>query len=94
MNSELTPQEREQLYLLIREKLDLSGTECPEEIKNTTMVRELPGVDSMKLLRLLGAVELGFRVNLGFEAIPQVQTVQDVERLICESREHYAARAS
>jgi|SRR5689334_9857895 acyl carrier protein len=92
MNTHLSPQERERLYSLIREKLDLSGAECPEEIKNTTMVRELPGVDSMKLLRLLGAVELGFQVNLGFEAILQVQTVQDIERLICESREQYAAR--
>ncbi|MFD5134323.1 acyl carrier protein [Streptomyces olindensis] len=92
MNTHLTPQEREQLYSLIREKLDLSGAECPEEIKNTTMVRELTGVDSLKLLRLLGAVELGFQVNLGFEAMTQVQTVQDIERLICESREKYAAR--
>ncbi|MEV6874197.1 hypothetical protein [Amycolatopsis sp. NPDC051128] len=41
-----------------------------------------------------GAVELGFHVYLGFEAIPQVQTLQDIERLICESREKYAARAS
>ncbi|MEV5887331.1 acyl carrier protein [Streptomyces sp. NPDC052020] len=94
MNTYLTPQERERLYSLIRETLDLSGTECPEEIKNTTMVRDLSGVDSLKLLRLLGAVELGFRVNLGFEAISQVQTVQDIERLICESREQYATRAS
>ncbi|WHT22969.1 acyl carrier protein [Crossiella sp. CA-258035] len=93
MNIHLTPEERERLYSLIREKLELSDAEYPEEIKNTTMVSELPGVDSMKLLRLMGAVELGFRVNLGFEAIPQVQTVQDVERLICESREQYAARA-
>jgi acyl carrier protein len=94
MNTHLNPQEREQLYSLIREKLELSGTEYPEEIQNTTPVRELPGIDSMKLLRLLGAVELGFQVNLGFKAIPQVQTVQDIERLICESREQYAARAS
>jgi acyl carrier protein len=94
MNTHLTPQEREQLHCLIREKLDLGGAECPEEIKNTTVVRELPGVDSMKLLSLLAGVELGFEVNLGFEAVLQVQTVQDVERLICESREQYAARAS
>ncbi|MBB5803052.1 acyl carrier protein [Saccharothrix ecbatanensis] len=94
MNTRLTPQEREQLYSLIREKLELSGEECPEEIENSTMVRELPGVDSMKLFRLLGAIELGFQVNLGFEAIPQVETVEDIERLICESREQYAARAS
>ena len=92
MNTRLTPQEREQLYFLIREKLDLGGAEFPEEIMNTTMVSALPGVDSMKLLRLLGAVELGFQVNLGFEAVVQVQTVQDIERLICESREQYAAR--
>ncbi|MEG8178346.1 acyl carrier protein [Nocardia terpenica] len=94
MNTHLTPQEREQLYCLIREKLDLSGADCPEEIDNTTMVRELPGVDSLKLLGLLGAIELGFQVNLGFEAIPQAQTVQDIEQLICQSREQYAARAS
>lgn len=92
MNTRLTPQEREQLYVLIREKLDLSGTQRPEEITNTTTVSELPGVDSLKLLRLLGAVELGFQVNLGFEALLQVQTVQDIERLICESREQYATR--
>ncbi|EGX58609.1 hypothetical protein SZN_16942 [Streptomyces zinciresistens K42] len=92
MNTHLPPQERERLYSLIREKLDLSDAECPEGIKDTTMVTELPGVDSMKLLRLLGAVELGFLVNLGFEAILRVQTVQDVERLICESREQYASR--
>ncbi|WP_218020611.1 hypothetical protein [Nocardia beijingensis] len=48
----------------------------------------------MRLLSLLGAVELGFQVNLGFKAIPQVQTVQDIERLICESREQYAVRTS
>ncbi|MED7949760.1 hypothetical protein PUR61_10300 [Streptomyces sp. BE20] len=47
----------------------------------------------MKILRLLGAVELDFRVNLGFKAIPQAETVRDIERLICESREQYAARA-
>ncbi|MFJ2770532.1 acyl carrier protein [Streptomyces sp. NPDC087300] len=92
MNAQLSPQERERLYSLVREKLDVSGAESPEDIKNTTMVRELPGVDSMNLLRLLGAVELGFQVNLGFEAIPQVQTVQDIERLICASREQYAGR--
>ncbi|EMD24904.1 acyl carrier protein [Amycolatopsis azurea] len=90
MNTQLMiPQEREQLHSLIREKL-----ECAEEIEDTTLVRELPGVDSMKLLRLLGAVELGFQVNLGFEAIPQVQTVRDIEHLICDSRERYASRAS
>ncbi|MFE4515850.1 hypothetical protein ACFRMQ_16860 [Kitasatospora sp. NPDC056783] len=45
----------------------------------------------MKLFHLLGAVELGFHVNLGFEAIPQAQTVRDIERLICESRAQTAA---
>lgn len=94
MNTCLTGRERARLHLLIRETLDLGGAECPEEIKDTTMVRELPGVDSMKLLRLLGQVELGFRVNLGFEAIPQVQTVRDIERLIYASREQYAVSAS
>ncbi len=93
MPSHLTPLEREQLYALIREKLDLGSADCPEEIRSTTAVMELPGVDSMKLLRLLGAVELGFRVNLGFEAIPRARTVGDVERLICESREQYAGRS-
>ncbi|MEV7551873.1 acyl carrier protein [Amycolatopsis sp. NPDC089917] len=87
----MTPQEREQLHSLIREKLDLGGA---EEIEDTTLVRELPGVDSMKLLGLLGAVELGFQVNLGFEAIPQVRTVRDIEHLICDSRERYASRES
>jgi acyl carrier protein len=92
MNTPLPPREREQLYSLIREKLDLGGAQCPEEIDGTTRVMDLPGVDSMKLFRLLGAVELGFRINLGFEAVLQVQTVQDIERLICESRERYAGR--
>ncbi|MEU1055378.1 acyl carrier protein [Streptomyces sp. NPDC005876] len=92
MTTRLTPREQQDLYSLIREKLDLGGAECPEEIENTTMVTELPGVDSMKLFRLLGAVELAFRVNLGFEAILQVRTVRDIERLICESRERYAGR--
>ncbi|MET7357239.1 acyl carrier protein [Streptomyces sp. NPDC005562] len=92
MNTHLSLKEREQLYSLIRETLDSGGAECPGEIESTTMVRELPGVDSMILLRLLGAVELGFRVNLGFEAVIQVQTVRDIERLICASRERYADR--
>ncbi|GAA1934759.1 acyl carrier protein [Kitasatospora viridis] len=86
MDTRLSPRERDQLHSLIREKLDTGGAEGPAEIRDTTMVRELPGVDSMMLLRLLGAVELGFEVNLGFQAIPQVETVQDIERLICESR--------
>ncbi|MEU5690811.1 acyl carrier protein [Actinosynnema sp. NPDC020468] len=94
MNTRLDPGEREQLYSLIHEKLDLGGAERPVEIEDTTAVRELPGVDSLKLFGLLGAIELGFRVNLGFEAIPQVQTVRDVERLICESRARYAGRPS
>ncbi|MDX3387403.1 acyl carrier protein [Streptomyces niveiscabiei] len=89
MNTRLTPQEREQLYSLIRAKLDLGSA---EGIEDTTLVGDLPGVDSMKLLRLLGAVELGFRVNLGFEAIRLVRTVRDIERLICASRERYAGR--
>lgn len=92
MHSHLTPAERERLYCLIREKLELDGAECPEAIEDTTLVRELPGVDSMKLFRLLGAVELGFQVNLGFESVLQVRTVRDVERLICESRQRYAGR--
>jgi acyl carrier protein len=89
--STLDPQERQLLYALIREKLELDGA---EEIGDTTLVRELPGVDSMKLFRLLGAVELGFHVNLGFESIPQVHTVKDIERLICASRAKSAARNS
>ncbi|MFJ9427780.1 acyl carrier protein [Streptomyces sp. NPDC101249] len=91
-STHLTPQEREQLHSVIREKLDLNGAGCREQVENTTVVRELPGVDSMRLLRLLGAVELGFQVNLGFEAIVQVRTVEDIERLICESRERYGDR--
>ncbi len=87
----MTPHERARLHSLIREKLDLGGA---EKIEETTLVRELPGVDSMKLLGLLGAVELGFQVNLGFEAIPQVHTVRDIEQLICDSREQHASRAS
>ncbi|MER0243582.1 acyl carrier protein [Streptomyces sp. HSW2009] len=83
---QLPPHERARLYALIHEKLDLGDEDWPDEVNSTTVVRELPGVDSLKLLRLLGAIELDFRVNLGFEAIPQVQTVQDVERLICASR--------
>ncbi|MYW97899.1 acyl carrier protein [Amycolatopsis rubida] len=90
MDTRLTPREREQLYSLIREKLEPGGA----ELDDTTMVGELPGVDSVKLLSLVGAVELGFRVNLGFEAIPQVRTVHDIEQLICDSRERYTARAS
>lgn len=90
MDTRLPPREREQLYTLIREKLELGS----EELGDTTTVAELPGVDSVKVLILVGAVELGFRVNLGFEAIPQVRTVHDIERLICDSREQYAARAS
>ncbi|WP_116198749.1 acyl carrier protein [Amycolatopsis circi] len=90
MDTRLNPREREQLYYLIREKLELGGA----ELDDTTMVRELPGVDSVKLLSLVGAVELGFQVNLGFEAIPLAQTVHDIEQLICESRERYATRAS
>ncbi|WP_438016861.1 hypothetical protein WMF18_39700 [Sorangium sp. So ce315] len=86
----LNPQEREALYALLRDKLQLDGT---VELADTTVVRELPGVDSMMLFRLLGAVELTFRVHLGFESIPAVQTLRDVERVICKSREEIAARA-
>ncbi|MET9265332.1 acyl carrier protein [Amycolatopsis sp. NPDC004079] len=90
MDTRLPPPERAQLYALIREKLELSGA----ELDDTTAVRELPGVDSVKLLSLVGAVELGFQVNLGFEAIPLVRTVHDIEQLVCDSREQYATRAS
>lgn len=92
MNTELSPRERERLHALIREKLELDSAGYPVELTDTTLVRELPDVDSMKVLRLVGAVELGFRVNLGFEAIPRVHTVRDIETLICESRVQYATR--
>ncbi|SDF97279.1 Acyl carrier protein [Lentzea fradiae] len=90
MNARLTSEERQWLHSLIREKLELGREEW---IEDTTDVRELPGIDSMKILRLVAGIELGFHVDLGFEAIPEVQTVQDIERLICQARERYAVNA-
>lgn len=89
--NELTPDEKQMLWSLVREKLDVDSTIAVED---TTQVRELPGVDSMKVFRLLGAIEIGFAVNLGFESIPRAHTVRDIEQLICESRAKRARRTA
>jgi acyl carrier protein len=85
---QLTQDDAHLLRSLISETFELSSV----VIEHTTALIELEGVDSMKVLRLVAAVERSFGIDLGFEAIPQIHTVTDLERLVIEARAAKAAR--
>ena len=76
------------LKSLIRETFELNAV----VLDHTTALTELEGIDSMKVLRLVAAVERSFGIDLGFEAIPQIHTIADLERLVIEARATKAAR--
>lgn len=84
----LTQTDRESLRSLIQDKLELGSV----ALEDTTQLKELYGIDSMKVLRLVSAVERCFSIDLGFESIPQIHTLVDIERLVLEARAARDAR--
>lgn len=84
----MTREDHELLCDLIRDNLELPAL----VIDDTTPLTELDGIDSMKVLRMVASIERAFGIDLGFEAIPQIHTMPDLERLVTEARASKAAR--
>jgi acyl carrier protein len=56
----------------------------PDEIAGDTDIRELPGVDSVKLVRAVARIERYFDVELEDDAVFSVKTIGEITRLVSD----------
>ena len=82
-NITLNNSEQQNLLSMIRELCEVDNLELNDE----TILRALPGIDSLKMLELLAKIEIEFFVNLGFESIEQVETVADLYTIVARAQE-------
>jgi acyl carrier protein len=78
----LTESEKQKILSIIRNNLELENF----EIKDETLITELPGVDSFSVMEILGKVEIELFINLGFESIEKVKTVADLYDVVANAR--------
>jgi acyl carrier protein len=57
----------------------------PDEIADDTDIRELPGVDSVKLVRAVARIERHFDIELEDEHVFSVKTIDEITRLVSEA---------
>lgn len=80
MTAELTG--REQITAITTEYLATELKISPAEIGDTDVLKELPGIDSMKLLRVVSKLERHWDVEFDDEAIFAVKTVEELVTLV------------
>jgi acyl carrier protein len=61
-----------------------------EQIEPTTNLRELPGVESIKVLRIIAKLERAYGVELEDELVFRVKTVQELADAITQMRQERA----
>jgi acyl carrier protein len=70
----LTPEDEATLLSIIRAELESPALELSPD----TVIRELPGIESMKVLRIISKVERKFGVELDDEVVFNVGTYRDL----------------
>lgn len=71
---------------LVSEELKIPA----EEITPGTNLRELPGVESIKVLRIIAKIERLYDVELDDELVFRVKTIQELAEAIEQIREEQA----
>ena len=54
-----------------------------EEIGTASSLRELPGVESVKVLRVVARIERDFDIELDDELVFRLETVDELTRAVC-----------
>ena len=57
------------------------------ELDDEMLLQTIPGIDSLGVYRLIGKIELEFFVNLGVEAVYQVETLADLYTIVAKAKE-------
>ncbi len=85
MNNTLTlnDSERQKILSMICEIGELEHLELDDEM----LLQTIPGIDSLGVYRLIGKIELEFFVNLGVEAVYQVETLADLYTIVAKAKE-------
>lgn len=78
----LTEQEMQELRSIIHRELELEGV----EITDTTLIRELPGIESMKVLRIIAKIERHFDVELSDDVVFNIGTFAELVHALGEAR--------
>jgi acyl carrier protein len=68
------------LCALVRQELRLGD----EQLGVTTKLRELPGVESIKILRIVAKIERAYNLELEDEVVFRVQTIGELATAIRE----------
>lgn len=83
----LTDDEKQELRTIICHELNLTGV----EITDTTLIRELPGIESMKVLRMIAKIERHFDLELSDDVVFNIGTFADLTQALSESRSEAAS---
>lgn len=81
----LTDRERQKLLAMIRKTID---TDDNFELDDETVLKSLPGFDSLTAIRFLGQVEIEFFINLGWESLGKVKTLADLYDVVAQAKEN------
>ncbi|XZO01269.1 MAG: acyl carrier protein [Microcoleus sp.] len=82
----LTDRERQKLLAMIRKTIDIIDDNF--ELDDETVLKSLPGFDSLTVMRFLGQVEIEFFINLGWESLEKVKTLADLYEVVAQAKEN------
>lgn len=82
----LTDRERQKLLAMIRKTIDIIDDNF--ELDDETVLKSLPGFDSLTAIRFLGQVEIEFFINLGWESLEKVKTLADLYEVVAQAKEN------
>ncbi|MBC1239983.1 acyl carrier protein [Nostoc sp. 2RC] len=87
-NWELNDNQREKLLSIIYAHFDFDDKDSQVlEFNDDTLIKSLPGFDSLKVFQVLGKIELEFFIDLGFTALEQVKTMGDLYTIVAQAIE-------
>jgi len=72
----MTPDQRE-IESRVKEILCRELKLGPEQVTETTNLRELPGIESIKILRIITFVESHYDIELEDQVIFKIETIRD-----------------
>lgn len=83
----LTEEQKQELRAIIYKELNLEGV----ELTDATLIRELPGVESMKVLRIIAKIEHHFDVELSDDVVFNIGTFAELVQALSEARSEAAS---
>lgn len=83
----ITEEEKQELRAIICNELNLTGV----EITDATLIRELPGIESMKVLRMIAKIERHFDLELSDDVVFNIGTFAELLQALNEARNESAS---